>query len=46
MICEYCKTEIEPRQVVFGRVGKIEINTCECEASRLTLKYENTKGES
>lgn len=40
--CRQCQTEIKPRRIVFGRAGAIELECCECEASRLALKYENT----
>lgn len=43
MTCPTCKTEIEPRRILFGKAGKIEVSACECEASRLTLKYENSE---
>ena len=40
--CRRCKTEIYPRKILFGRVGRIELECCECEAMRLQIKYENT----
>lgn len=43
MVSECCGTEIENRRIVFGKAGAIEWSCCECEAMRLTLKYENTK---
>lgn len=42
MNCPKCNSAIELRQIVFGRVGKIEMLACECEAMRIALKYENT----
>lgn len=40
--CRQCGTEILKRRIPFGRAGKIEIECCECEATKLALKYENT----
>jgi hypothetical protein len=45
MNCATCKTEIKTRPVLFGNLGKMLIVVCECEATKLTLKYENTKSE-
>jgi hypothetical protein len=39
MTARCCRTEIELRRVVIGRIGAIEVKTCECEAMRLTLRY-------
>jgi hypothetical protein len=41
-ICRQCQTELMKRQVLFGRAGAIEIVCCECQASRIALKYSNT----
>lgn len=43
VICGDCETPLIQRRIVFGKLGYIEMVCCECEASRLTLKYANTK---
>ena len=43
MTTECCGTEIERRRVLFGKVGAIEIETCECEALRIFRRYENSR---
>ena len=46
MTCRDCNSEIEPRKILFGKAGVIEMSMCECEAMRLTLKYENTGNQT
>jgi hypothetical protein len=42
MTCKRCQTEVMVRKIPFGRVGYVEMEMCECEALRLTLKYQNS----
>lgn len=42
MTCKRCQSEIMVRKIPFGRVGYVEMEMCECEALRLTLKYQNS----
>lgn len=46
MNCKHCDSEIKRRRIPFGRVGFIELQCCQCEATRLTIKYSNTKAEA
>lgn len=41
MACEQCKTEVEDRTILFGKSAKVTVLSCECEAMRLMLKYQN-----
>lgn len=38
-----CQTEVISRRIVFGKAGVIELECCECEASRTALKYAGAK---
>src|SRR5579862_9825644 len=37
--CPKCRTSIEPRRVLIGMIGSIQINVCECEAMQLHLRH-------
>lgn len=40
-----CGSEVEKRRVLFGKAGYLEIELCECEATKLAVKYSNTKAQ-
>lgn len=41
--CRMCGGELSTRRIPFGRLGGIELpNSCDCEVSRITLRYQNT----
>lgn len=41
--CRKCKTEIIDRKIPFGKNGSILMATCECQAMRIHLKYQNSE---
>ena len=44
--CPKCRTSIEPRRVLIGMIGSIQINVCECEAMQLHLRHQGRRQRS